>query len=256
MARDLDFPQPALWKTLVGGQAVNTRLLVALAARTSVNLHWLTTGRGPRYLEGEAAVRRGQGVIRPTVPVAKELLRGPTNEQPDRLFDPSTDPLGEVLRDTQYWLSVNSSSPIIREKDEQIRAGDWLLFETDRTKFPALDEAENQLVVVPASATDSDSPLLGRVEGVDEDRGSLDVELFGPTGDRSEPEEEIVIRRLPDGTFHTFARHVVWEESKGRKGRRFRRQRAATFCEQEPDVREVEYAAILAFCVLQMRRRT
>jgi hypothetical protein len=255
MAEDLDYPQPALWKTLAGGQSVSARLLVALATYTSINLHWLTTGKGPRYLEGEAAVRRGQGVIRPRVSVAKEVLPGPSRANTDLLHDSSSDPLGDVLSDTQYWLKVSSYSSIIRKKDEQIKAGDWLLLETARTSFPPIDKAQNQLVVVPASATDTDSPLLGRVRDVDEDRGILDVELFGPTGNRPEPEEEIVIRHLPGGKLHAFSRYVVWEESTGRKGRRFRRKRAATIRDFEQDLTQVEYAAILAFCVLQLRRR-
>jgi hypothetical protein len=254
MAWDLHYPQPALWKTLAGGQVVSSRLLVSLATYTSINLHWLTTGKGPQYLEGEDAVRRGQGVIRPSVPVAKELLRGPTNKQPDRLFDPSTDPLGEVLTDTQYWLKVGPSSPITRKKDEQIRPGDWLLLETDRTRFPPIHKAQNQLVVVPATATDFDSPLLGRVEEVDKDLECLDVELLRPAGDRSQPEEEIVTRRLPDGKFHTFVRYFVWDESKRRKGRRVRRP--ATTWDLEQDLTQVKYADVLAFCILLLRRWT
>jgi hypothetical protein len=255
MAEDLDYPQPALWKTLAGGQSVSARLLVALATYTSINLHWLTTGKGPRYLEGEAAVRRGQGVIRPKVFVAKEVLPGLSSEHTDLLHDFSCDPLGDILRDSQYWLQIGASSGMIR-KDEQIRPGDWLLMETDRNKFPALDEAQDRLVAVPESATDSHSPLLGRVEEVDEDLACLEVDLLRPTGDRPEPEEEIVTRRLPDGTFHTRSRYVVWEEIKGRKGRRFRRKRAATIWEQQPDLTEVKYADVLAFCILLLRRWT
>src|SRR4051812_28719413 len=59
MASELHLAQPALWKIVNGDQPVNAKVLVAIAAYTTFNLHWLTTGQGPRSLEGDAALLNG-----------------------------------------------------------------------------------------------------------------------------------------------------------------------------------------------------
>jgi hypothetical protein len=182
--------------------------------------HWLVTGRGPRFLEGEDDLRSGQAIVRPKVPVAKELLPGRPSDHPNDWDEPSSDPLG-VLTPTQYWLEVKRSDFIVRHKEQQIRPGDWLLLETDPLRFPSQDSIDGKLVVVPGSFQGkSRAPELARVMDVGDDR--LEVVRFDLGIDPALLEEEIVLRRQRDGSYRGQTRKVMSEraEAKGRRSKR------------------------------------
>jgi hypothetical protein len=251
MAKALHMPQPALWKILRGDQPPNAQLLVALAKRTTVNVHWVVTGRGPRRLDGAAGVLRGDAVVRPRVPVAKAVLPGRPQQHRDMLGDESLDPL--ALTPTQYWLQVRKSDPITRIKDEQVNAGDWLLFEADPARFPPADDLVGKLVVVPGSVRGSKEPRLAAVETVEDDRLTVDTFDLGRI-DPSQLEEETVIRELPDGKLHAFRRPVL-KAQPGKGGRRGTPRRPVHEHELYYNPLGVRSEDLLAVCVLIVRPR-
>jgi hypothetical protein len=244
MARALRLPQPALWKMVNGEQPPSAKLLMALVEHTDVNPHWLVTGQGPRFLEGEAALRRGEKVVYPKAPVARQLLSGRPDAHPDLLDDRPSDPLG-VFTPTQYWAQVKESDPIVRHKEERVKSSDWLLLETDPARFPPLDQMKGKLVVVQGRK----GPSLARVQDVGMSR--LGIILFDLRIDPSLLEEEIVIRPLPDGKLDAFTRKVLKERPR-REGRRAGRRRDLHPEELLYGLVTVNRARVFAVCVLRV----
>jgi hypothetical protein len=252
MARALHLPQPAVWKMVQGDQPVNAQLLMALARHAKVNLNWLVSGRGPRYLEGAAAVLGGAAVARPRLPVARKPLPGPPGEHAGLLADPPVDPLEGVFRPTQYWLRIGESDAVVRHQEEQLRPGDWLLLETDRACFLPERAMLGELVVVACPDPAPREARLARVEESSE--AGLAVDTFDLGVDPALLDEEIVLRLRPGRELQAFRRTVVREETTGRGGRRFSRTRPARADEVVHELLGVRYEDILAVCVLQVRR--
>lgn len=252
MARELGIPQPAVWKMVNGKQPLSSQLLIALVQRSMVNLHWLLSGKGPRFLEGAAANLRGQAVVRPAIPVAAQVLPAPPAACQNLLADQATDPINGVFTATQYWIEIKKTDAVAQRKDEQLMPGDWLLLETDPACFPPQHKMEDRLVVVPCSGQDSTEPKLARVEEVD-DEDVLHVDTFDLGIDPSLLSEEIVVRRVPGDKLVAFQRDVVREVVE-RGSRKFELRREATEEELSPWPVPVRYADLLAVCVLRVRR--
>jgi hypothetical protein len=249
MAQALRLPQPGLWKIVKSDLPLNANVLVALARHTDVNIHWLVTGHGSPFRDGEAALLSGDAIVRPKVPVAKQLLPGRPSGHPNDWEEPTFDPLG-VLSPTQYWVDVKRSDPIVRYKEEQVRLGDWLLLETDPLRFPPQDSIDGKLVVVPGSFQGkSRAPELARVLDAADD--CLEVERFDLGIDPSLLDEEIVLRKRRDGKFHLVIRKVLGEQPKA-KGRRPKRDQVVDPTVLLNNIQWVKYADLLAVCVLRM----
>jgi hypothetical protein len=252
MARDLHLPQPALWKILRGDQPPNAQLFMALASHTTVNVHWVITGRGPHHLEGKAGVVRGDAVARPHVPVAREFLPGPWRQYPGLLDEAAVDPLA-ILTPTQYWVRVRKTDPVIHIKDEELAPGDWLLFETDPVRFPPADELDYRLVVIPGAVRGVKGPRLARVESVEGEMVTVDTFDLGRI-DPSQVEEEIVVRELPGGNYHAF-RRLVRKAQPGKGGKKGTPRRPLRPDEEEYIPLDLKYGDLLAVCVLSIRPR-
>lgn len=244
MARDLHLPQPMIWKTVKGKQAVSGQLLVALARLTHVNLHWLIHGVGPMTLEVDG-VHSGARVV-------DGLLPGTPDAHPHRFLPDADHPLASGFVKSQYWVRVKQSDPVARAKTVGVEPGDWLLLETDPQRFPSEDEMEDKLIVIP-TAGHSGEPELGVVETVGE--LTLSVHTFDLAAALGETiKEEIALRQKPDGKWELEQREFVEVVVKHR-GRSYRTRREPTLAELAPMPVPVRYQDVLAVCVLTARSR-
>jgi hypothetical protein len=253
MAEDLHLQQPALWKMVAGEQPPNAQLLIALAEHTALNLHWLITGQGPRYLKDAAAVLRGQGIARPRLPVVRQVLPGPPEQHRDLWMDQVPDVLEGIFTPTQYWLELSASELIVGIKEEEIRAGDWLLMEGDKARFPPQDKMEGQLVVAMIDSLDGRTARLARVS-IALEGDNLDVDIFHRDIDPATLEEEIVVRTMPGGKLRAFKRQVACMTVK-KLGLEFEKRRPVKKEELLPIDFDVKRDDLLAVCILTVRRR-
>lgn len=111
------------------------------------------------------------------------------------------------LTATQYWLRLERGEPILHRVDRGFRAGDMLLFETSRKRFPAEDGFLRDLCVVKNPRGGEPAYVLGHVMSYpagDDPDGYIGPAYLGAyVFDGELPEKEmgkrIIVDLLPNG---------------------------------------------------------
>ena len=126
MARDIGVTHSVLVKVAAGTQNPGRRLLEAISGHPKVNPVWLVSGEGEALLEPRTGSTEGW-----PVPVSRQLLDGPL-DQDRKLLTGDTYPVaGNHYRRTRYWLRIQSKEPVTKTPHTDIRPGDLILMETD-----------------------------------------------------------------------------------------------------------------------------
>jgi len=223
---------------VVAGQAPGRKLLAAIAEKMRVNSEWLLTGKGQPY--GEAPDSAG----RPGLPVCEALLPGPPLEHQELITGGWLHIPDQLHAASQYWLRLTSSQPIVRDPLRGFRAGDHLLLETDRERFPRQKKLFNDLCVVRAPTT-TPSLKLGVVTHHDADVENgpdrLEVDTFDLAPDPAQMVTKRVYRHYPGG-------EVTYEEQPLQIQQTRHGRRAGPISEMSlaPALPVIRYADIIA----------
>jgi hypothetical protein len=188
LAKAIAVSQPPISRVTTGEQLPSGILLLALRERTNLNLDWLLSEHGQMLLV--------DGIGSPTVPVADRPLPGPPSSHLSLLSGDLVAGFGSV-RPTQYWLRVQKNDAILHSAYWKIKAGDLLLFDTDRSVFPEPDRVENELWIARHEKRGECSYKLAEVSNID---GVLLADTFEMDVERSAYEEVIEIRKR-DGEY-------------------------------------------------------
>jgi hypothetical protein len=192
---------------VLAGHGLGDRFVRAVSEALHINTAWLRSGEGQPY-----AVVVGTSPSA-ELPVSQVLLPGAPLAHQDLLTGGWVNLSGQLFAPSQYWLLLMSSQPIVREPLHGFRAGDQLLMETDRTRFPREMALCNDLCVVRLPAMSP--PLkLGAVthhEATEENGPArLEVDTFDLALDCSDLIREEVYRHLPGGEVHPESDSTPW----------------------------------------------
>jgi len=184
LAKKLGVSQPAISRVAAGEQLPSGKLILALTKHTRLNLDWLFTGRGDKLLaEGGGSVK---------VPVADRPLPGAPEQHRDLLNEEYLAGCGVSLTPSMYWLRVQRNDPITGAADQKIRPGDLILLETDRSRFPKVDQIFQELWVVRLKIKGEIQHRLAEVTYTD--GGRMDADTFDLGEFNNQMQEEIIIR--------------------------------------------------------------
>lgn len=151
MARATGLSLAGIAKVVTGRQEAGRRFMEALLKATDANPAWLLTGIGPPRRSTSLRV-----AMRPLLDPTREC-KGLPASGPDVGIDALWSP-------TRYWLQVQASDPIVRDRGAKVATGDFILMETDRTRFPAAERFHNRLCIIRVSGRDGLSARLASVE--------------------------------------------------------------------------------------------
>jgi hypothetical protein len=202
MARRLGFSHSTLSRVVAGDKPPGRRLMTEIVGRLGVNSRWLLTGEGEPF----AAARAEAGPAAAT-PVARWPLPGSPYDHAEWLRPGSFD-VTSLFGPGQYWYQLTSRSPVVRDRAQGFRAGDMLLFESDRRRFPDERDLHDRLCVVLTRADHGPEARLGLVSFREEGGppGGLEVDLLEAEPAGRESVEEYVIRKYPDGSLRAYSR--------------------------------------------------
>lgn len=228
---------------VVKGQEPGRKLLQAIASHLGVNEAWLLTGRGQPFAKSKPNTR---------VPITQTLLDGVPGEHPELLTGESIDDGGSLFTSTQYWLCLTSTTPIVRDPSHGFRAGDMLLMETNRTKFPRERRLGNHLCVVKRLDGASHSLELGVVEyhaaSIDDGPERIEFDGFSQRSKPSTKIKEVVYRHHPNGSIENFEQMLEFDKSQGRL------RAARDRYDIELPLPKIRYADIVAVWLQLIRR--
>lgn len=191
LSKKLGLSQPAISRVLAGEQLPSGRLLLALLERSELNIEWLLSGRGRMFRNSKAT----SGTTKESTPtaspilVAKHPLPGSPSQCRDQLCEESSISSKLFPTESSYFLQAQMKDPVVKSTWHKIKAGDLLLMETDRGRFPDVDSILEELWVVRLRVGGRDVCRLAEVSHVEADwlqadTFDLHTEPSGPLGRR------------------------------------------------------------------------
>jgi hypothetical protein len=204
MAKAIQMSLSGLINVLEKDQEPGRRLMEAIIENSDVNPGWMLTGKGGSYLSS-------------ALPVAHRALPGRPQDHRDLLTDEKVEALGDLYSASRYWLKVQPSEPIMRDKSQQIKSWDLLLMETDKAKLPQEDKLWETLCVIRVPDVDPPEYKLATVsyrpESNDDGQARLEADTFdlGP-----EVITQIVVEESPGGELRAFKRPARPVKTEGR----------------------------------------
>ncbi len=244
MVRRTGVSMTGIIKIVTGEQDAGRRILEKLAANTAANAAWLLTGEGPPL--------RGSGL-----PVADVCLPGAPDRHRELLAADKVTEADGLYSPTRYWLRLSPREwavlPASRklaadtalDSETKLAAGDLMLMETDRKKFPTAERLGGRWCALrpggrPARLARLDyTPPSG-----DGEPGVLEAETFRA---RLPKARRIVIDALPDGEYRVTETEFAAREHRSAAG-----SRAAP--EVPPLPAGIRPDDVVAVCVLLVRR--
>lgn len=237
MAKDTGVSLTGIIKVITGQQNPGRRLMEKIVQSTDISPAWLLAGEG-QPLTGSA------------LPVAIGCLPGPPTEGHALLTDERVSELTELYSSSRYWLKLGAAEPVVKASGISFRVGDLLLMDTDRTKFPPVEQLNELWGVV-------------RVQGRRESRVQLaalsyytESEDNGPAHLEAETYEHHpqVITRVkvdiyPDGRIETSGHSVCMEQPKGGDSKPSKQRWQSSILSHM-----IDYENVVAVCVLFVRR--
>lgn len=230
---------------VVSGQEVGRKFVSAVVEKLKVSSAWMWSGVGQPFVERPGS---SGGV---EVPVSLTLLPGsPLAHQ--ELLTGWIDVPSDLFAPSQYWLLLTSAQPLVRDASRGFRAGDQLLMETDRTRFPRERQLCERLCIVP-SPSGSPQLVLGAVthHDADPDTGPerLEVDTFDLEIDPASLVREDVYRHYPGGEIRHHRRRLKIVEHRGGPLAVPLSDR-----DQEPNLPTIRYSDIVAVWLQLLRR--
>ena len=247
MGRAVGCSHSVLTKIATGQQGPGARLLSDIASHPKVNPAWLLAGEGEPLL----AERTDSPAEGWPIPVARQLLLGPPDENRSLLSGEFFPAAGAYYRPSRYWLEVQRADPIARDKTSKITEGDLLLMETDPAWRREHGMVEDRLCGVQMKKGKEIQATLGLivVEWPAPD-GFFGVQTFEKRIDPKDMIEETIVSRYPDGKLAVRRRLLRQVSVEGRKTTR----RLSNLL-LAPNVVPIELAGIFAVCMMVVRRQ-
>lgn len=235
MAKATGVSLTGLIKVVTGQQTPGRRLLETIVQNSDISPAWLFAGEGQPFKAAAMPVT-GACVSEPT-PAATETT-GASNV-PD---------LADLYSPTRYWLRLGRGEPAVKASGNGVRAGDLLLMETDRGKFPSPERLDGKWGVVRVRGRGESVLRLAEFEYVKES-DEYDAFLQAETFDHHPQKvRRIVIDEFLDGTLEASKRAVLLEQRDEESGERSKGRWSASILPQAvtPD-------DVVTVCVLLIR---
>jgi hypothetical protein len=230
---------------VAAGQPPGRKLLTAIAQQLGVNASWLLTGVGPpeagRSIDGGGVGTR----------VAPVPLPGLPRDHPELLDrDPTFDPIG-LFTESQYWLRLDRSQPILRDPSRGFCSRDLLLMDADRQRFPRQIKLFDHLCVVRYEGNLILACVTFVPNSIDTGRAHLEADTFESSPDPAALINEEVYRHYPDGKILHYRRPLKVIDFRGKP-----HVVPLNKSPVGPFFRIVQYSDILAVWVRMLHRST
>jgi transcriptional regulator with XRE-family HTH domain len=211
-AEAIGLSHTAVNKVAAGGQEPGLKLLTAIREALRVSPAWLLDGEGQPFRDPSDLDSQG-------VPMTEVLLPGPPLEHMDQVTGGLVQFADRLFTPTQYWLRLTSDQPLVRKRHLGFRAGDRLLMETDRVKFPREEKLFSRLCVV--RFPDEGGRLrLAAVTHYDADPDTgpahLEADPFEHDTDEANLITEVAYRHHPSGEITRHERQFLPKQVRGR----------------------------------------
>jgi hypothetical protein len=236
----------AINKVVSGDREPGRKLLVAVTQRLSVNPNWLLKGEDQPFRDHFAVAGHG-------IPVTTALLPGPPLEHLDQVTRGWVEIADQLFAPTQYWLSLTASQPLAGKPYRGFRAGDQLLMETDRARFPRAEKLFGRLCVVRFPEGTGALKLAGVTHyAADPDTGPehLEADTFEEDTNPEKLIREEVYRHHPGGEVTHHQRLLQLKQIRGRERPVPLNQTAHV----EPALPAIRYPDIVAVWLQILRR--
>jgi hypothetical protein len=229
---------------VANGQQPGRRLMESITANLKINPAWLLNG------EGEPSA---EPLKQPGIPIARKLLPGAPADFPDLLLGDWIDDAATLFTPMQYWLLLTTDQPILRDPIRGFRAGDLLLLETDRLKFPRESHLSNHLCVVRFDESGTETHKLGVVSfipgSIEDGPQRLEMDCYELDPDPSSTVVEQVYRHFPGGRIDHLTRPLRSVPFRGQE-----RYVSPDRLEIEPALPKIRYADIVSVWLQHLRR--
>ncbi len=229
---------------VANGKQPGRRLMEAMTTNLKISPAWLLNGEGEPFTE-----RQKQS----GVPIARKMLPGAPVDFSDHLLGDWIDDAATLFMPSQYWLLLTKEQPILRDQKRGFRAGDLLLLETDRTKFPRESHLDNQLCVVRFHQHGTETHKLGVVTftpGIEQEGPQrLEMDCFEQDADPATVAVEQVYRHFNDGRIVHFKRELRAVPHRGQV-----RHVSIDPHDLEPALPQIRYSDIVSVWLQHLRR--
>lgn len=181
MAKALGCSQSIISRIVRGKQAPGAKLLMTLAEYPALNRAWVLTGVGEPLLS-QLQEYNGDAAL----PIARTPFVGLPYDHPLCLEDVLYPVPRNLHRRSRYWIRIVGDHPFITDNNLRVADGDMVLFESDKSEWPA--RLINKPCLINLKRDEEDHLCFGRCRatlGESYDSRAFDLYEQIPSGTRA-----------------------------------------------------------------------
>ena len=235
MAKATGVSMSGLIKVVTRQQTPGRRLMETIIRNTDVSPAWLLAGEGQPF----------KATAMPAVTACPDGM--PDGRDPG--LTAGVPELGDLYSPSRYWLKLRAAEPAIKAGVTKLAVGDFLLMETDRTKFPPPEGLSGRWGVVRVRVLGGVALRLAELthsRESSEEPACLDAETYVQYPMQV---HQTVIEEFPNGDVEVHKRILQLEQPKGEGVNKGDRKRYAASIVGH----YVKVSDVAAVCVLLVR---